>query len=162
MVPAAGIEPATFGLQNRCSTAELSRRTLANQSLVGGSAGTNRGFATDPGLVAASLAHHRINCHGRCSVIFFEQIPVGIECHIGLAEASRDERGHVGVPQSVERYSMQLQSLASRAPQPGLADGAHGRAVQIANSSVSLSGLPSHRDRARTSLGRARPHCRAT
>jgi hypothetical protein len=47
-------------------------------------------------------------------------------------EASRDERGRVGVPQSVERYSMQLQSLASGAPQPGLADGAHGRAVQIA------------------------------
>ncbi len=26
MVPAEGIEPPTFGLQNRCSTAELSRR----------------------------------------------------------------------------------------------------------------------------------------
>jgi hypothetical protein len=25
MVPAEGIEPPTFGLQNRCSTAELSR-----------------------------------------------------------------------------------------------------------------------------------------
>jgi hypothetical protein len=36
-------------------------------------------------------------------------------------EASRDERGRVGVPQGVERYSMQLQSLASRAPQPRLA-----------------------------------------
>ena len=27
MVPAEGIEPPTFGLQNRCFTAELSRRT---------------------------------------------------------------------------------------------------------------------------------------
>jgi hypothetical protein len=26
LVPAEGIEPPTFGLQNRCSTAELSRR----------------------------------------------------------------------------------------------------------------------------------------
>jgi hypothetical protein len=26
VVPAEGIEPPTFGLQNRCSTAELSRR----------------------------------------------------------------------------------------------------------------------------------------
>ena len=29
MVPAEGIEPPTFGLQNRCSTAELSRHLLA-------------------------------------------------------------------------------------------------------------------------------------
>jgi hypothetical protein len=29
LVPAEGIEPPTFGLQNRCSTAELSRRRLA-------------------------------------------------------------------------------------------------------------------------------------
>jgi hypothetical protein len=28
MVPAEGIEPPTFGLQNRCSTAELSRRRV--------------------------------------------------------------------------------------------------------------------------------------
>ena len=28
LVPAEGIEPPTFGLQNRCSTAELSRRHL--------------------------------------------------------------------------------------------------------------------------------------
>jgi hypothetical protein len=28
LVPAEGIEPPTFGLQNRCSTAELSRRRL--------------------------------------------------------------------------------------------------------------------------------------
>jgi hypothetical protein len=27
LVPAEGIEPPTFGLQNRCSTAELSRQT---------------------------------------------------------------------------------------------------------------------------------------
>ena len=30
MVPAEGIEPPTFGLQNRCSTAELSRPSVAN------------------------------------------------------------------------------------------------------------------------------------
>ena len=28
MVPAEGIEPPTFGLQNRCTTAVLSRRTV--------------------------------------------------------------------------------------------------------------------------------------
>jgi hypothetical protein len=28
LVPAEGIEPPTFGLQNRCSTAELSRQGL--------------------------------------------------------------------------------------------------------------------------------------
>jgi hypothetical protein len=27
MVPVEGIEPPTFGLQNRCSTAELNRQT---------------------------------------------------------------------------------------------------------------------------------------
>jgi hypothetical protein len=32
-VPAEGIEPPTFGLQNRCSTAELSRHGVSNQSL---------------------------------------------------------------------------------------------------------------------------------
>src|SRR5262245_32627645 len=30
VVPAEGIEPPTFGLQNRCSTAELSRHVLGN------------------------------------------------------------------------------------------------------------------------------------
>ena len=34
MVPAEGIEPPTFGLQNRCSTAELSRLTKQLQSLI--------------------------------------------------------------------------------------------------------------------------------
>jgi hypothetical protein len=28
MVPVEGIEPPTFGLQNRCSTAELNRQSL--------------------------------------------------------------------------------------------------------------------------------------
>ena len=28
LVPAEGIEPPTFGLQNRCSTAELSRQAI--------------------------------------------------------------------------------------------------------------------------------------
>jgi hypothetical protein len=32
-VPAEGIEPPTFGLQNRCSTAELSRHSVSEQSL---------------------------------------------------------------------------------------------------------------------------------
>jgi hypothetical protein len=28
LVPVEGIEPPTFGLQNRCSTAELNRRSV--------------------------------------------------------------------------------------------------------------------------------------
>ena len=39
VVPAEGIEPPTFGLQNRCSTAELSRRRLKDA----GRAGMGRG-----------------------------------------------------------------------------------------------------------------------
>ena len=39
LVPAEGIEPPTFGLQNRCSTAELSRRRLKDA----GRAGMGRG-----------------------------------------------------------------------------------------------------------------------
>jgi hypothetical protein len=31
MVPDEGIEPPTFGLQNRCSTAELIRQSMENQ-----------------------------------------------------------------------------------------------------------------------------------
>jgi hypothetical protein len=36
LVPAEGIEPPTFGLQNRCSTAELSRR-LGRRGLIAAS-----------------------------------------------------------------------------------------------------------------------------
>ena len=36
MVPAEGIEPPTFGLQNRCSTAELSRQLPASREVDAG------------------------------------------------------------------------------------------------------------------------------
>ncbi len=52
LVPAEGIEPPTFGLQNRCSTAELSRRT--NDS---GHLGGRLGAATPK--LAPEPAYHR-------------------------------------------------------------------------------------------------------
>jgi hypothetical protein len=100
MVPAEGIEPPTFGLQNRCSTAELSRPTVQNQSLGTGGAGTNRGFATGlPPILYSSphqLAHNRINCHRRCAIVLFEQMSIDVECHrwVGVPQAPAD-RHHV-------------------------------------------------------------------
>jgi hypothetical protein len=48
MVPAEGIEPPTFGLQNRCSTAELSRPRLQIGHLVKRQVPENRhGIGTD-------------------------------------------------------------------------------------------------------------------
>jgi hypothetical protein len=44
LVPAEGIEPPTFGLQNRCSTAELSRREAVNSRVALGVQGFGRPF----------------------------------------------------------------------------------------------------------------------
>ncbi len=65
MVPVEGIEPPTFGLQNRCSTAELNRQTREPRfgghlsifaSPVNPSAAEN---ARKPYAVAASIAARR-------------------------------------------------------------------------------------------------------
>ena len=48
LVPGEGIEPPTFGLQNRCSTAELTRRTGGAFGLLSASRpGDKRGFGAE-------------------------------------------------------------------------------------------------------------------
>jgi hypothetical protein len=66
MVPAEGIEPPTFGLQNRCSTAELSRleearragACLAAKALTINERICNERFRADPLANGAMTAGH--------------------------------------------------------------------------------------------------------
>src|ERR1700688_4801190 len=53
MVPAAGFEPATYGLQNRCTTTVLSRQSAGDYNRAGGSAGSGSAERSVPGRDSA-------------------------------------------------------------------------------------------------------------
>jgi hypothetical protein len=52
-VPAAGFEPATYGLQNRCTTTVLSRQSAGDYNRAGGAAGSGSADRSVPGRDSA-------------------------------------------------------------------------------------------------------------
>src|SRR5450631_2155078 len=63
MVPAAGFEPATYGLQNRCTTTVLSRQSARDYNRAGRSAGTGSRAGVVPGRDFAWVS----GCGGRAT-----------------------------------------------------------------------------------------------
>ena len=88
LVPAEGLEPPTNGLQNRCSTAELSRRRALSWTLCGPSRAASQGL---PSLADPRSQVGMFSLQPRTAVL--EGVPAPHNRRIG-----RDQSGLAGKP----------------------------------------------------------------
>ena len=111
MVPAEGIEPPTFGLQNRCSTAELSRHINDFSSLWERRDAETRfldrigtGTSISPLAALSQCGFYRL---GGCPVALLEHVSIGIRSRKSSVSSQRACPGR-----APRRSSMAVATLA--------------------------------------------------
>ena len=101
-VPGEGIEPPTNGLQNRCSTAELTRHYPENTRILTLSQKNKSEIGTGLAPEGTNLAfQRRVDCGGCLAVVLPEQVGVDPQRDVGLAWPRRLLMVTISTPASI-------------------------------------------------------------